>query len=929
MLVDTGAGLSLISEKIWIDLGKPQLRGSDRKLLCYDDHCIPVLGTITTPCSFNGQSQRTVTLTVVQAQKTYGLLGRDLLSSSTFDVQAIDDAFLPALKGIKASMRLKPDAQPIFCGARKVPIAIKDAVEQEIRRLVKIGILEPCPSGGVENASPVVWVKKRDGTLRMCADYKVHVNDKIMSETFPIPSIEEAFQGLAKSSYFAKIDLKSAYWQIELDEKAKEISTINTSLGLFRVNRLQMGMKNAASIFQRAMEQILNGLKGYLCYQDDILVHAETEFSLEKRLTAIKARLQDKGSTLNLDKCIEKSRSLEFLGFNISAQGIRPGNILLQKIQSMQPPTSTKELESFLGLVNFFGRMIPNYASKVRPLNELRNSKKDFCWTSRHQGSFDTLVKELSSPPVLKPYSLEEEATLTTDASEGQIAACLSQKGHPVIFVSKTLSAAERNYSNIEREAYAIIWAVLRLRQFLLGRYFTIITDHKPLEFLFAANKEIPKVASARITRWAISLMAFDYNVKYKPGSEIPHVDALSRLRFASSNDEEMVCAVVDSFETGPIDLGEIREELTCDRVAQSIKQRIRTGNWKQTTKAEAPFARVSMALTIDNDLIYHGTRLYIPPGLRKKCFQKAHDVHQGMNATANKLRTTVWWPRMDNDVSQWIKDCAACAESRPSGHDETFTWPEADPWTRIHMDWAFIKPRGEILIIADAGSGWLEAFPCKDRSSSEVIRCLRETFCRFGIPNKLVSDNAQEFVSEELRGWLQTQGCESIFTPIYHPRSNGLAERAVQTIKTAMRAWRPQVGSFDAFLQRTLFNLRNSTSAARRKSPAETMLSRPLRMPLVSHRHTVGETIQLNISKAGLHPTTATFLMTKGRNTAWILKDDKAVLVSTSQLSSTPHPPPSQTSMTEHGSTNNPPAGAPRTLRIRTMTKKPLRYRD
>ena len=172
----------------------------------------------------------------------------------------------------------------------------------------------------------------------------------------------------------------------------------------------------------------------------------------------------------------------------------------------MQAPKDVKELEAILGLMNFFGRMLPDFASRIKPLNALRKKDAKFNWEERHQCTLKDLIEDLTKPPVLKRYSINREATLTTDASEGQIGACLTQEGFPIMFISRTLSSAERNYSNIEKEALAIFWAVTRLRRLLLGRRFTLITDHKPLECLFGPKQPLPKVASARVTRWAIEL---------------------------------------------------------------------------------------------------------------------------------------------------------------------------------------------------------------------------------------------------------------------------------------------------------------------------------------------------------------------------------------------------------------------------------------
>jgi hypothetical protein len=200
-------------------------------------------------------------------------------------------------------------------------------------------------------------------------------------------------------------------------------------------------------------------------------------------------------------------------------------------------------------------------------------------------------------------------------------------------------------------------------------------------------------------------------------------------------------------------------------------------------------------------------------------------------------------------------------------------------------MDWAYVQGRGNILIIVDAGSGWVEAFPCNERTAGEVIKCLRNCFCRFGAPMTVVSDNAKEFQADVLREWLTTQGCTQTFTPIYHPRSNGIAERAVQTVKNALKAWNAAMGTFESFLNRILFNHRNSQSSSRKNSPAKILLGRELRMPIVMP-YSVGQSVWFRGSTTNPRPEKATFLFNKGRNTAWIIRNGTSSIASTSQLS-------------------------------------------
>ena len=371
-------------------------------------------------------------------------------------------------------------------------------------------------------------------------DLKVRINGKVMDEDYTIPVMETFFHNLHGASYFGKIDLSDAYYQIELDEDAKEICTINTSQGLFKMCRLLRCLKNSSSIFQNCIESTLKGIKGVVIFQGDVLVYGTTKDQYEKRMLAVKSRLREKNFTINEKKSNSKPvSSVSFLGYSVSKEGIAPDPKHVEKIKNAKPPSNMNQLVSFFGLANFYGQMIPDFATKMLLLNEIR--KEEFRWDKEEQNAFENIENELCANPLVQPYSLTKEATVTTDASEKAIGGVLSQEGHPVIYVSRKLSQAEQNYTNIEREALAIVFVVTRLKLFLLGRRFTLQTDHKPLKYLFAPYEEIPKTASARITRWAIALMGFDFELKYTPGEQIPH-DALSRLDFDDDDDNDRVC---------------------------------------------------------------------------------------------------------------------------------------------------------------------------------------------------------------------------------------------------------------------------------------------------------------------------------------------------------------------------------------------------
>ena len=238
----------MVTSLFWTELGKPQLIGKVRRLEAYDGHQLTLLGSLTCDVEWKGSKYRQQQLAVVQSEKKFRLIGRDILPQE--GINAVSDERLPAAKGYKAHVKLIPGSQPMFCKARKIPLPLQDRVNEKLETMVPQGILEPVQPGGVTNTSPVVWQRKKNGALRLCVDLKVHINGKVMDEDYPIPDTETIFHNLHGTSYFGKIDLSDAYYQIEPDEDAKEICTINTSQGLFEMCRLPQGLKNSSSIFQ-------------------------------------------------------------------------------------------------------------------------------------------------------------------------------------------------------------------------------------------------------------------------------------------------------------------------------------------------------------------------------------------------------------------------------------------------------------------------------------------------------------------------------------------------------------------------------------------------------------------------------------------------------------------------------------------------------
>ena len=501
------------------------------KLQTYTGEPIRVCGTTQVQVKHKEQTA-TLPLVITEGNGPT-LLGRNWLEALRLDWRH-PDAFkeeLGELRGVTAKIHVNPDAWPRFEKVRPVPFAIRHKVEQELDRLQTLGIIRPVQFS--DWAAPIVPVMKQDGRVRICGDYKVTINSAAKIERYPIPRIEDLFATLSGGQKFTKLDLSHAYLQVPLDEASCRLATINTHKGLFEYTRLPFGIASAPSIFQRIMENLLQGIPRVCVYLDDILVTGATEQEHLANLAQVLQRLETAGMKLKRPKCAFLLKSVSYLGHVISAEGLHTAELKVKAIVDAPDPRNLTELRSFLGLVNYYGKFLPNLANTLAPLYKLLRQTAAWKWGPRQKQAFRHVKKLLKSNKVLTHFNDQLPLLLECDASPYGVGAVLSHRlpdgtEKPVSFASRTLSKAESNYAHIDKEALAIIFGVKRFHQYLFGRHFEIKTDHRPLTHLFSESKGVPTMASGQIQRWALLLSAYDYTIRYKQGKLNANADALS-----------------------------------------------------------------------------------------------------------------------------------------------------------------------------------------------------------------------------------------------------------------------------------------------------------------------------------------------------------------------------------------------------------------
>ncbi|XP_056118298.1 uncharacterized protein K02A2.6-like [Rhinichthys klamathensis goyatoka] len=878
MEVDTGASASIISEetygKLWTNEQTPALCESSITLRTYTGEIIPVMGATEVTIAYGSQAAEARLLVVKGTGPS--LLGRDWLSKIQLNwgeirlikglcagdvVARYPDVFkdeLGTLRGTTVKLCVEPNATPHFFKPRSVPYAMKHKVEKELERLQQLGIIEPIKFSNW--AAPIVPVLKGDGTVRICGDYKLTINQAAKLETYPIPRVEDLFSMLAGGKTFTKLDMSHAYQQSLLDEESKQYVTINTHKGLFKYNRLVFGVASSPAIFQRTMENLLQRIPNVAVYLDDILVTGKTEEEHLSNLEQVLKRMSEAGLRLKQCKCTFQAESVTYLGHQISAHGLFPVAEKVRAIKEARKPGNVSELKSFLGMVTYYGKFLPELSTVLGPLYRLLHHDCQWKWGGEQEAAFTKGKNLLQSASVLVHFDPEKELTVSCDASPYGIGAVLShimEEGSekPIAFASRTLTKAEKGYSQLDKEGLAVVFAVKRFHQYLYGRSFTVFTDHKPLMSLFSEHKSVPSMASARIQRWALTLSAYQYRIVYRAGKENANADALSRLPLpdtpVSTPLPPETVFLLEKLSDSPVSAKQIKAWTERDKVLSKVKRFVLQGWPSIVADAELkPFEKRKNELSVQDGCILWGSRVVVPLPGRARVLQEVHIAHPGVSRMKSLARAYVWWPNMDQDIENKVQHCRECQENQkmpPPVSLQPWEWPNR-PWSRLHLDFAGPFMGRMFLVMVDARTKWLEAHILKNITAGVTIDALRQVFSIHGLPDVVVTDNGPTFTGELFQEFVKRNGIRHIRTAPFHPASNGLAERAVQTLKTGLKKMSGE--NVETNLSRFLFQYRITPQTTTGLAPAEMLLGRKPKSHLDLLHPDVGEKVRIQQEK-------------------------------------------------------------------------------
>ena len=575
---------------------------------------------------------------------------------------------------------------------------------------------------------------------------------------------------------------------------------INTHKGLYRFKRVPYGIAPAPALFQRFMDTILKDIPQVICYIDDILITGHSEEEHVAHLEEVLKRLKRNGVRVKKEKCDFLKESVEYLGHKITANGIQPTESKVEAVVNAPRPTNKTELKSFLGMLQYYGKFIPQLSTLLYPLNRLLRKEVKWEWSKECENVFKMAKQRLTKAPVLTHYDPSLPIRLAGDASAYGIGAVISHvfndgSEHPIAYASRTLTRAQKNYAQIEREALSLIFGLKKFHNFLYGRDFILYTDHKPLTTIFGAHHTVSPLAASRLQRWALHLSAYRYMIQYKNTTQHANVDGLSRLPLKTGNFKdrsELSIFTIRQLEALPITIPILSKATRQDPILSTVIEFVNKG-WpkEQARESMRPFWNKRNELVVEEDCLMWGIRTVIPNKLRSVVLKELHSSHLGIVRMKMLSRSYFWWPKIDKDIESVVNLCSQCQVVQadpPVAPLHPWTWPK-HPWERLHIDFAGPFMNKSFLVLVDAHSKWPEVVEMNTTTTEATIRVLRRLFSSYGLPKQIISDNGPQFTSVEFQTFMKENGIKHIRSSPYHPASNGQVERFIQTFKRSLKA--------------------------------------------------------------------------------------------------------------------------------------------
>lgn len=739
---------------------------------------------------------------------------------------------------IKHNIRTS-DNIPIHTKSYKYPQIFETEIQDQVKKMLKDGIIR-------ESISPYtspVWVvpKKSDASgkkkFRLVIDYR-KLNEKTISDKYPIPEITEILDKLGKTCYFSTIDLVSGFHQIQLADEDVEKTAFSVNSGKYEFTRMPFGLKNAPATFQRVMDCILREFLGKCClvYMDDVIIFSSSLEEHKKDLMKVLKKLKEANLKIQLDKCEFFKKEVQYLGHTVSEEGVKPNTDKIEIIRKWPTPKTEKDIRQFLGTLGYYRRFIKDFAKLVKPLTALLRKNSDFIISPETAECFEKCKKLLTMDPILIYPDFTKEFILTTDASDYAIGAVLSQgpvgKDRPIAYASRTLNNTEENYSTTEKEFLAIVWAVKHFRPYLYGRKFKLFTDHQPLTYSMSD-------ANRRIIRGKMALEEFDYELIYKPGSQNIVADALSRIKpdeihaneqneNEPSSEDDNDLETVHSAETSddffiwctekPINCFRtqiifkishidsivheeifpkyhrfiiMKPEYTEADIVEILKGYL---NPRGVSCLKIPISLIQLVqetyrkhFTNNKFKVFVSEKILLDIRLddeKDAIVRETHEAaHRGLKENKMQILQNFFFPEIERKLRTFVSSCHICKKSKydrkPPKLIQKSTFGSKQ-FERVHMDIFFMKGQ-KWLTIVDSFSKFANITPLPTRTIIDIKHAFSEHVRHFGRPQTIVCDQEPAFTSIDFVGFLNELGIEIHFAS--NSNSNGIVERFHSTL--------------------------------------------------------------------------------------------------------------------------------------------------
>lgn len=725
---------------------------------------------------------------------------------------------LPPQRAIDHRIELEPGSLPVSRPVYRMSPAELDEVKRQLDELLSKGFIRPSVS---PYGAPILFVKKKDGSMRMCIDYRA-LNKTTIKNSYSLPRIDDLLDQLHGATVFSKIDLRSGYHQIRVFEPDIPKTAFRTRYGHYEFTVLPFGLCNAPGTFQRLMNDVFRQYldKFVLVYLDDILIYSKTPDEHLDHLQRVFSLLRQHQLYGKLSKCDFGKDICDFLGHVITSSGIKPDPKKVQAVQDWPVPRDVTELRSFLGLAGYYRRFIKDFSKIALPLTDLLSTKLQWTsttWTSAQDQAFETLKTSLTTAPVVSAPDFSLPFLLKTDASDYAIGAVLVQGSSVIAYDSRKLNSAERNYPVHERELLAIVSALNTWRHYLLGRRFTIETDNHPTSHILTQPRLSPRQA-----RWLDRLAEFDCEIRYKSGKINTVADALSRRPDHLNN----------------LTIADISINVNDKTFIEQLTADAKHDNEYQTAYLSAQQDR-HPKLQIVNDLLYttdSPPRLYVPASsLRATLLQAAHDCslagHMGRDKTLERLSRQFYWPRMSTIVSEYIKTCDLCQRNKatnrlPLGLLQPLPTPSRN-WEHVSLDFIMELPPANgfnaIAVFVDKLSKMAHFAPTTTTVSAvDSARLFFDrVFRHHGLPRVIISDRDPRFTSDFWTSLFKLTGTKLAMSSAFHPQTDGQTERLNHILEDMLRAYvSEKLDDWDRHLTAAEFAYNDAVQASTGFSP-------------------------------------------------------------------------------------------------------------